>query len=714
MLYAAEKNGAEVSFEEIKKMLRQHLDSREWKRVLLLPPDITRFHSGSGKITAFYYDELIKRGASVKVLPALGTHVPMKREEQIRMFGAGIPEDAYLVHDFRKSVTEIGTVPAEVMKKISQGLFTEDVRVSVNRELVSGKYDAILSIGQVISHEIAGMAGYTKNLLVGCGGGEMINVSHFLGVFYGLERLLGEDHNPVRDLFDYVQETILNPIMPLTFIQTVMLQENGEDTYRGVYISSDRQAFERAVTLCRKVNFNNVERPIHKCVVWMDPESYHSTWVTNKAIYRTQLAVEQGGEIIIIAPGVRMFGENDLADGIIRKYGYLPRETVLAMRKTEPALAENLSMAGHLIHGAPEGIKVTYCTDRLSREEIEHANFSYLSVGEALRRYPCEDWKTGWHILEDGEEIFFVRNAGLGMWRCESLQNQQGGKSMSEKKKCAVVGGGTMGRQIGLNAAIHGYETVVCESVEAVRENLVKWENEYLAGRIAKGKMTEEQVTEIKASFRVTDDLAAAVKDAEVVIEAIIEDREAKTKVLAQISELCPPDAVIGTNSSFMVSSLFKDAVKNPSRLTNTHFFAPALVMKLVEVVKGEHTSDETIQKAMDYCRAVGKTPVLVRKEEDGFIVNNVLKVIKEEAYRLVNNGVCSMEDLDKAVKLGLGHPMGPYELDDLNGIDVRYNVLKRRYEETGVKSEGFDMIEKLYKEGRYGKKNGHGFYDYV
>ena len=281
------------------------------------------------------------------------------------------------------------------------------------------------------------------------------------------------------------------------------------------------------------------------------------------------------------------------------------------------------------------------------------------------------------------------------------------------KGNCAVIGGGTMGRQIALNAAIHGYNTIVSETVPAVRENLKAWAESYLAGRIAKGKMTAEQVEEIKARFAITDDLAAAVKDADVIIEAIIEDRAAKTAVLHEIGELAPENAVIGTNSSFMVSSLFKDAVKNPSRLMNTHFFAPALVMKLVEVVKGEHVSDEAAERAMAWCRSVGKTPVLVRKEEDGFIVNNVLKVIKEEAYRLVNAGVCSMEDLDTAVKLGLGHPMGPYELDDLSGIDVRYNVLKRRYEETGVKSEGFDMIEKLYKEGRYGKKTKHGFYDY-
>ena len=284
---------------------------------------------------------------------------------------------------------------------------------------------------------------------------------------------------------------------------------------------------------------------------------------------------------------------------------------------------------------------------------------------------------------------------------------------MSEMKQCTVVGGGAMGRQIALNSAIHGYKVIVCESVEAVRENLKAWEEEYLAGRIAKGRMTEEQVAGIKERFAITDDLEMACKNADIVIEAIIEQKEAKLDVLGKISRYTRPDAIIATNSSFMVSSTFKDTVEHPERLANLHYFMPALVMKLVEVVKGDHTAQETIDRLMAFAREVGKTPVFVRKEEDGFIVNNVLKVIKEEAYRLVSEGVCTMEDVDTAVELGLGHPMGPYKLDDMSGIDVRYNVLKRRYEETGVKSYGYEMIEKLYNEGRLGKKTKHGFYDY-
>ena len=280
-------------------------------------------------------------------------------------------------------------------------------------------------------------------------------------------------------------------------------------------------------------------------------------------------------------------------------------------------------------------------------------------------------------------------------------------------KKCTVIGGGAMGRQIALNTAIHGYEVAVCESFPAALASLDSWKEEYLSGRVAKGRMTQEQVDAVKARFTVTDDLAVACKDTDIVIEAIIEDKQAKTDLLANVSKLVREDTVIATNSSFMVSSTFIDAVSHPERLANLHYFMPALVMKLVEVVKGEHTSQETVDKLMAFARETGKTPALLNKEEDGFIVNNILKVLKEEAYRLVNEGVCSLQDVDAAVKLGLGHPMGPYELDDMSGIDVRYNVLKRRYEETGVKSHGYDMIEKLYNEGRLGKKTKHGFYDY-
>lgn len=417
-----ENREASVSREEVAALIRRHIADNNWKSVLLLPPDITRSHSGAGFITAQYYEALTGNGCQVKVLPALGTHLPMTEAQLREMFGDSIPMDAYLVHDFRESIEVVGTVPGAFLDEVSEGLFKDDVTVAVNRELLSGKYDAILSIGQVVPHEIAGFAGYTKNLVVGCGGGEMINVSHFLGVFFGRHRIVGEMDTPPRKLFDYAQKHMLDAL-PLTFVLTVMDQKDGEDIYKGVFVGKERDAFEKAVALSRQVNINHVDKPVKKCVVWMDPHSYHSTWVTNKAFYRTQKMVAEDGEIIVIAPGMHTFGENDLADQAIRKYGYRPREEMLALYKTDPLLSGNMSLAGHLIRSVPSlKTKLTYCTNKLTREEIEHANFCYMTVEEALEAYPCENWETGWKTLANGEEIYFVRNAALGLWQYDGAQ----------------------------------------------------------------------------------------------------------------------------------------------------------------------------------------------------------------------------------------------------------------------------------------------------
>lgn len=417
MEYSLQSRESFISKGQIEQMISSHIADHDWSSVLLVPPDITRFHSGSGFICTSYYEQLIKKGCTVRVLPALGTHEAMSEAELKKMFGDNIPMDAYIVHDFRKEIEEVGIVPGTYVNEISEGLFEEDVHVSVNRELLSGKYDAIISIGQVIPHEIAGMAGYTKNLVVGCGGGEMINVSHFLGVFHGRERMLGIADNPVRRLFDYAQKYLLSDL-PVTFVQTVMAQQDGQDIYKGVFIGKERDVFEQAVQLSQQVNITHVDHPIQKCIVWMDPASYHSTWVSNKAIYRTQRAVAEDGEIIIIAPGVRMFGENDLADQAIRKYGYRPRMEMLELRKQDPFLQENLSLAGHLIRSVSSNkTKLTYCTNQLTKEEIEHANFCYMTVEEALEAYPCENWENGWHIFPNGEEVYFVANAALGLWQ---------------------------------------------------------------------------------------------------------------------------------------------------------------------------------------------------------------------------------------------------------------------------------------------------------
>ena len=276
-----------------------------------------------------------------------------------------------------------------------------------------------------------------------------------------------------------------------------------------------------------------------------------------------------------------------------------------------------------------------------------------------------------------------------------------------------VLGGGLMGRQIGLHAAIYPYQVRIFDSNPAVLEDVARWKDQYLAGRIAKGRMTPEQVAEISGRFHICATLEDAVADADLVIEAIIEQKDIKSALFQQISRLVRPDTIIATNSSRMASSLFAPDVVNPQRLANLHFFNPALVMQLVEIVQGAHCSDETAQALYAFVESIGKTPVLLKKEVEGFVVNRILQAIKSEARWLVENGYCSPQDVDIACEKGLNHPMGPFRLEDLSGIDLTYNIMQRQMEETGEKPTGYDLIKSLYDKGCYGKKSGHGFYDY-
>lgn len=280
-------------------------------------------------------------------------------------------------------------------------------------------------------------------------------------------------------------------------------------------------------------------------------------------------------------------------------------------------------------------------------------------------------------------------------------------------QRVCVIGGGLMGRQIALNTAIYNYDVTIFDANEAVLKDLAAWESSYLAGRIAKGRMTEEQVAEIRAHFTICSTLEAAVTDADLVIEAIVEREDIKRSVFKQVSALVRDDTIIATNSSRMVSSLFKDDVSHPERLANLHYFNPALVMKLVEVVKGEHTSEDVAKKLCDFGTATGKTPILIQKEIEGFVVNRILQAINDEARWLVEQGYCTYQEVDIACKNGLSHPMGPFQLTDLTGIDLAFDILERRYKNTGTKPNGYELIKDMCQQGRYGKKSGHGFYDY-
>lgn len=283
-----------------------------------------------------------------------------------------------------------------------------------------------------------------------------------------------------------------------------------------------------------------------------------------------------------------------------------------------------------------------------------------------------------------------------------------------EIRTVAVIGGGLMGRQIALNTAIYPYEVYLTDSNPEVLKKVADWEEEYLAGRITKGRMTEEQVAGIKSRFHIVPTTEEAVKNADLVIEAVLERKDVKEIVLTQAAKYAREDAIIATNSSYMPSSMFKDIIPNPSRLCNLHYFNPALVMKLTEIARGEHTSDETVKAVFDFSLNTGKKPVIVNKEIDGFIVNRILSAIYKEARWLVEEGYCSYQDLDTACEFGLSHPMGPFRLNDLTGLDLTFDILKDIYEKTGEKPVGYDLYKGFVEKGWCGQKTGRGFYEYT
>ncbi|MCL2301490.1 MAG: lactate racemase domain-containing protein [Firmicutes bacterium] len=405
-----------LRLEEIRAGLARSIRGRALKKVLLIPPDFTRMNSGAGIITAMYYELLA--GVRVDILPALGTHAPMTREQQVAFFGEGIPEERFLVHDWRGNVSKIGEVPASFVREVSEGLMDDTLDVEVSNYLLDPSYDLILSIGQVVPHEVVGMANYTKNIVVGCGGSRFINRSHMLGAFYGMERIMGRDQTPVRRVFDYAQEHFISKL-PIEYVLTVTTTENDKTNIMGLYIGKEREAFERAVALSQKHNLNYLQKPMQTCVVWLDEREFHSTWLGNKAIYRTRMAMADGGRLIVLAPGVRMFGEDSVNDRLIRKYGYVGRLRVLELIKTERELQDNLGAAAHLIHGSSDGrFDITYAAKHLGREEVEGAAFGYMPFDEAAAKYDPGKMKPGWNVL-DGEEVYFIENPALGLWALE-------------------------------------------------------------------------------------------------------------------------------------------------------------------------------------------------------------------------------------------------------------------------------------------------------
>ena len=383
------------------------------RRVLILPPDITRLHSWAGYLTGVLYRQL-RDSAEIAILPAIGTHVPMTPAELDKMF-PGVPHSLFHVHDWRGGVVSLGEVPAELIRTVSEGKFDFSVRVEVDKLIVNEKWDAILSVGQLVPHEVIGIANHNKNVFVGAGGSDLINRSHWLGAVYGMERIMGRAETPVRAVLDYAS-THLATHLPIVYLLTVRARVGDDIVTRGLYAGDDAACFRRGADLCRQANLTRVERGPKKVVVYLDPHEYRSTWLGNKAVYRTRMMIADDGELIVLAPGVKEFGEDKAIDRLIRKYGYRGTPNTLAAVAREPELASNLSAAAHLIHGSSEGrFAITYCPGHLTRAEIEGVGFRFGDLAAMLDRYNPARLVDGWNTVA-GEEIYYVSNPALGLW----------------------------------------------------------------------------------------------------------------------------------------------------------------------------------------------------------------------------------------------------------------------------------------------------------
>ena len=414
-VYAAAEQG--LSREEIREALLQSLNGRSLRHALIIPPDFTRFHSNAGFITNVYYHALCEMGCEVDILPALGTHVPVTQEEAAIMFG-DIPYEKFIPHNWRSDVMRLGEVPAEFLEEITEGLWHESVDVEINRMVMDEKYDIIISPGQVVPHEVIGMANHSKNLFVGVGGSDMINKSHMVGAVYGMERMMGKDHTPVRRIFDYGMEHFLKE-RPILFVLTVCTAPGGNIRTHGLFIGDTRKVLEAAIELAQEKNIDFVDTGIKKCVVYLTPDEFKSTWLGNKSVYRTRMAIADGGELLVLAPGIERFGEDPTVDELIRKYGYRGRvHTLEQFEKEENSdLRANMGAAAHLIHGSSDGrFTITYAVKNISREEIEGVGFQSADYDEMARRYNPETLQYGYNTLPDGEEIYFIPNPALGLW----------------------------------------------------------------------------------------------------------------------------------------------------------------------------------------------------------------------------------------------------------------------------------------------------------
>ena len=392
---------------------------RRPKRVLLLPPDITRAHSGAGWITESLYHFYEKLGAEVHLIPTLGQHVPHTPEQNQRMFGS-VPLERIHAHDWRAGSRTIGEVPADYVREISNGKADWAIPVSLNTFLLDGDWDIIVNVGHIVPHEVLGFANHNKNYFIGLGGKPMICASHMMAACCGIENNLGSLITPLRDCYNKAENDYLGDFPDFYFEVVMAYDESGALGHTGVYVGDDLDTYLMGAKASRRQNITVVE-PLKKVVAVMQGDEFYSTWVANKAIYRTRMAMADGGELLIIAPGLERFGEQEEVDKLIRRYGYSGTANVMKLWKSEPILQDLTHGTAHLIHGSSEGrFKITYAPGHLSQEEIESVCFGYADLNETLHRYDPAKMKNGYNTMPDGEEVYYISTPSAGLWSTAS------------------------------------------------------------------------------------------------------------------------------------------------------------------------------------------------------------------------------------------------------------------------------------------------------
>jgi nickel-dependent lactate racemase len=385
------------------------------RRVLLLPPDITRAHSGAGRMTEILYN-IFANEAEVHVIPTLGQHVPHTVEENQRMFGS-IPEERIHAHDWRGGCMHVGLIPADYVKQVSKGAADWEIPIVLNPMLMNEPWDLIVHVGHVVPHEVLGFANHNKNYFIGLAGKDLICASHMAAACCGIENNLGTLVTPVRQCFNKAEDEFLGHL-PDVYVQIVMARnDQGELVHTGLYVGDDLETYLQAARQSREQNITMLDKPLDKVVCVMQGDEFFSTWVANKAIYRTRMALADGGELIIMAPGLKRFGEQPEVDAIIRKYGYCGTPKVMENYRRDPILQDFAHATAHLIHGSSEGrFTITYAPGHLSKSEIESVNFRYADLAETMKKYPPDKLKEGYNDLPNGERVFFIPTPSAGLW----------------------------------------------------------------------------------------------------------------------------------------------------------------------------------------------------------------------------------------------------------------------------------------------------------